>query len=163
LRTKLSQIYALDPLTIARTKLATQRLLSWVNSLDVGSSLVACESGGQVGQAVSLQDPPTWRPTLARGDTGSPFSQGDRSPISLLSVNHPAPESSICDPDRHRERTEELADSSVTSSHDHEHEKATVGAEHALKGQDATGTLIGSSSNLQHEALPTFERPTRLL
>jgi hypothetical protein len=88
---------------------------------------------------------------LAREDTGNLFPQGNKSPISPLSVDCPAPESSIYDPERHRERAEELANSSVPSNHDNEHEKATFGAEHALEGQEAARTLLGTSSNLQHD------------
>jgi hypothetical protein len=77
-----------------------------------------------------------------------PF-EGDGSPISLLSMDCHAPEISICDPKRRQERTEELADSSVPSNHDTEHEKATFEAEHALKGQEATESLHESYSNLQ--------------
>jgi hypothetical protein len=75
LRTKLSQIRALNPLTTPCIKSATQRLLSWVDSLDVDSQTVAQQSAGQVGSALSIRDTPRWRPTLAREDTGDAFPQ----------------------------------------------------------------------------------------
>jgi hypothetical protein len=133
-------------------KSATQRLLSWVNSLDVDSPLVARESAGQVGSAPSSRDPPRWRPILAREDTSDPFQQGDRSPISLLSMESPAPESSTCDPECRQERTEEFADSSVPSNHDPEHEQATFAAVPPPKGQEATESQHESSLNLQQDA-----------
>lgn len=101
--------------------------------------------------AFSARDPPRWRPKSVRDNKGDPFSQGDRSPISLLSADNPAPESLICNPESRQERTEELANSSVPPNHDTEHQHATFEGEHAPKGQEAIESLLGSSSNLQKD------------
>jgi hypothetical protein len=156
LRTKLSQIRALNPLTTPCIKSATQRLLSWVDSLDVDSQTVAQQSAGQVGSALSIRDTPRWRPTLAREDTGDAFPQGDRSSISLLSMDFPAPGSSIRDLEPYQERTRELADSGVPSNHDTEHKQAAFEVVPLPKGQGATESLHESSSNLQQD---TRHRP----
>jgi hypothetical protein len=87
LRTELSQIHAVDPLTTACMKSAAQRLLSWVNNFDVSSHPVAVESAGQLSLAPSTQDPPRWRPMSARENTSDPFPQDNRSPISILSTD----------------------------------------------------------------------------
>jgi hypothetical protein len=130
-------------------KSATQRPLSWVNSLDVGSPPVARECVRQVTPAFSARDPPRWRPISARDNASDPFLQGDRSPISLLSADSPAPESLICDPESHQQRTEKLANSSVPPNHDAEHQHATFEGEPAPKGQETIESLLESSSNLQ--------------
>jgi hypothetical protein len=47
-----------------------------------------------VSSALSIGDPPGWRPVLADADSVSRLSQGGRSPISLLSADSLAQESS---------------------------------------------------------------------
>jgi hypothetical protein len=60
-----------------------------------------------------------------------------------------APESSTRDTERHQEQTDELADLSVPSNHDTEHEQATFEAVPPSKGHTPTVNRHGSFSNLQ--------------
>jgi hypothetical protein len=86
--------------------------LLWTESLDVSLPHVTKGSADQVGSALSTGDPPGWRSALVDGDPGSILRNGGRSPISLLSANSPARESSVCRTDRQYDLTEEVAKSS---------------------------------------------------
>jgi hypothetical protein len=69
-------------------------------------------SANHVGSALSTGDPPGWRFALVDGDPGRIPREGGRSPISLLSANGPARESSVYRTDGQYELTEEVANSS---------------------------------------------------
>ena len=125
-----------------------RQLVPWIESLNEVSPQVAGESAEQLSSALSTRDPPGWRPTTVRENSGDLASQRYRSPISLLSAESPAPESSIYGPENHQERTEEEANSSVPLNCHTEHEQATLEAESALKGRKATESLLESRSNL---------------
>jgi hypothetical protein len=112
-----------------------RQLVSWIESLNEVSPQVAGESAEQLGSTLSTRHPPGWRPTTIRENSGDLASQLCRSPISLLSAESPAPESSKCGPDNHQERTEERANPSVPLNCHTEHEQATIEAESALKGE----------------------------
>jgi hypothetical protein len=73
------------------------------------------------------------------------------SPISLFSMDCPAPESSIRDLEPYQERTKELADSSLPSNHDTKHEQVAFEVVPLPKGQEAAESLHESSSNLQQD------------
>ena len=125
-----------------------RQLVPWIESLNEISPQVAVESAEQRGPALSTRDPPGWRPSTVRDNSGDLASQRCRSPISLLLAESRAPESSICGPENHQERTEEEANSSVPLNCHTEHEQATLEAESALKGRKATESLLESRSNL---------------
>jgi hypothetical protein len=114
-------------------------------------SQVVQEPVDKVGSALSTRDPPRWRPTLAHNNESDFYSQGGRSPISLLSPDSPAQESSVCASETHQGRTVESASLGRPSYHDTEHEQAALTAKPALEGQGATESLFESSSNLQQD------------
>jgi hypothetical protein len=130
-----------------------RQLVPWIESLNEVSLQVAEESAEQLGTAISTRDPPGRRPTTVRENSGDLASQRYRSPISLLSAESPAPEISICGPENHQERTEEGANSSVPLNRHTEYEQATFEAESALKGREATESLLESPSDLQKDNL----------
>jgi hypothetical protein len=128
-----------------------RQLVPWIESLNEVSPQVAGESAEQLGSALSTRDPLVWRPTTVRENSGDLASQCCRSPISLLSVESPAPESSACGPENHQEPTEEVANLSVPFNHDTEHEQATFKAVPSPRGQEAIESLLKSPSHLQKD------------
>jgi hypothetical protein len=130
-----------------------RRLPSWTRDLDASVSQVVQEPVDEVGSALSTRDPPRWRPTLAHSNENDLYSQGGRSPISLLLPDSPAQESSVCASETHHGRTVESASLSRPSYHDTEHEQAALTAEPALEGQGATESLIESSSKAKSAAI----------
>lgn len=79
------------------------------------------------------------------------FPPGDRSPISLLSAYSSVPESSICDLESHKERTEGSINPSVPLNYDTEHERTTFEVDPWLIGQETIERLLESPSNLQKD------------
>jgi hypothetical protein len=61
-----------------------RQLVPWIESLHESSLKVAGESAEQLGSALSTPDPPRWRLTTPRGNSGDLASQCCRSPISFL-------------------------------------------------------------------------------
>jgi hypothetical protein len=96
---------------------------------------------------------------MLRENSGDLASQRCKSPINPLSVESPAPESSVCGLENRHERTEEAAYSSVPLNCQTEHEQATLEAESALKGQEATESLLESPSSLQKDTQDTPDAP----
>jgi hypothetical protein len=128
-----------------------RQLVPWIESLNKVSPQVAKDSAEQLGSALSTRDPPRWRPTTVCENSGDLASQRCRSPISFLSAESSAPESSACGPENHQEPTGEVANSVVPPNRYTKHEQVTFEAEPALKGQEATESLIESPSNLQKD------------
>jgi hypothetical protein len=86
---------------------------------------------------------------LADGDPGSRFSQGGRLPISLLSTNSPAQESSAYRMDGQHELIKEMADSSESVHSGTELEQTADIADSAPKGRAAPEAVLESSSQMQ--------------
>jgi len=82
---------------------------------------------------------------LADADSVSRFSQGGRSPISLVSADSSSQESSTCRTDGQRELIEEVADSSELLYSGAELEQAARGAEPTPKARVASEAMLESS------------------
>jgi len=94
---------------------------------------------------------PGWRPVLADANSVSHLSQGGRSPISLLSAEDPAQESSACRTDGQREVIEGIVDSSELLHSGAELEQASHVADSAHKGRAASEAALESSSKTRQD------------
>jgi hypothetical protein len=152
LRTELSSIYNRVPLLADHIKSEARTLLSWAESLDVSIPHVVKDPANQVSSALSAGDPPGWRPVLADADLVRSLSQGGRSPISPLSADSPAQESSACRTDSQREVIEGIVDSSELLHSGAELEQASHVADSAHKGRAASEAALESPSKMQQDA-----------
>jgi hypothetical protein len=82
----------------------------------------------------------------------SRLSQGSRSPISLLSADSPAQESSACRTDSQREVIEGIVVSSELLHSGAEFEQAAYKADSAHKGRAASEAALESLSKMQQDA-----------
>jgi hypothetical protein len=98
--------------------------------------------------ALSTGDPLGWRPVLADADFVRSFLQDSRLPISLLSADSPAQESSACCTESQREVIEGKVDSSELLYSSAELEQASHIAGSAHKGQAASGAAFESLSKI---------------
>jgi hypothetical protein len=152
LRTEISSIHDRVPLLADHIKSEARKLLSWAESLDVSIPHVVKDPVDQVSSALSTGDPPGWRPVLTDADSVSRLSQGGRSPISLLSADSPAQESSACRTDGQRELIEGIVDSSELLHSGAELEQASHIADSAHKGRAASEAALESPSKMQQDA-----------
>jgi hypothetical protein len=151
LRTELSSIQDRVPLLADRIKSEARKLLSWAEGLDVSIPHVVKDPSDQVSSALSTGDPQGWRPVLSDADSVSRLSQGGRSPISLLSADSPAQESSACRTDGQCESREEIADSCESLHSGAELEQAAHVADTAPKGRAASEVILESPSKMQQD------------
>ena len=152
MRAELSSIYDQVPLLAGHIKSEARKLFSWTESLDVSIPHVVKSPSDQVSSALSTGDPPGWRPVLADPDSVSRLSQGGRSPISLLSADSPAQESSACRTDSQREVIEGIVVSSELLHSGAEFEQAAHKADSAHKGRAASEAALESPSKMQQDA-----------
>jgi hypothetical protein len=115
-----------------------RQLVSWIESLDVIPSQVAEVSADQLGSALSKGDPPRGVPTSVHKNVGDLASRLCVSPVSFLSTGSSAPESSVCVPENHQERTEEVSNPSKPLDHGIEHEKIALAIEPTFDWQEAS-------------------------
>jgi hypothetical protein len=151
LRTELLSMYDEVPLLADHIKSEARKLLLWTESLGISIPHVVKDPADQVSSALSTGDPPGWRPVLAGADSVSHLSQGGTSPISLLSADSPAQESSACRMDGQRELIEVTADSSESLHSGAELEQAAHVADSAPKGQAASEAMLESSSKTRQD------------
>ena len=136
-----------------RVKSQARKLSSWTESLNVGVPNLVEDPADPVGSALSPVDPAGWRPALADGDSGNLLSQGGKSPISLLSADSPAQESSSCRRNSQGELRREPTNSSAPLYCSTEFEQAVHAADSAPKRRAASEDVHENSPRTQQDTL----------